>query len=178
MTAPTRPNGVQAFGKENWWYTPTIASGALAPTVAEVGSASGIQLTGYLYADGFDGVTAEPSRNAAPRRLADTQTYEALGTTAFSVSDLTYSFDPQAAAASAPKKAKEVLPEGTSGFLVRRQGIDRNTNIAAGQFVDVIPVSFGPQIPVNTSTDESAEVAIRQPVTVTGAPAINVAVLA
>jgi hypothetical protein len=164
MTAPVRPNGVQAFGKEKWAYTPTIASTSLIPTTAEATSASGIDLSGYLYADGFDGVTAEPTRNTAPRRLADTQVYDTLGTTSFGVSDLNYAFDPQAAALSNGKKAYEKLPEGTSGYLIRRLGIDRNTDFATGQFVDVIPVTFGPQTVVKTGTDESAEVAIRQAV--------------
>ena len=177
MTAPIRPASVKTFGKQNWIYVPTIADIA-APTAAEVNSASGLDLSGYLFVDGFDGVTGDTTRVTDPRRIADTVTYEGIGTSSYSMSDLQYAFDPQAAALSNGKKAFEKLPEGTSGYLIRRLGIDRNTTPAAGQFVSVFPVSFGVQLEVEVGDAESAVVAIRQPVAITGAPSINVAIAA
>lgn len=176
MAAPVRPAGVKAFGKEKYVFVPTIANVA-APTLAEVTGASSLDLTGYLYVEGFDGVTADTGRVTAPRRLSDTTTFESMGTTSYTISDLTYAFDPQAAALSNGKKAFEKLPEGTTGYLVRRRGIDRNTDMATGQFVSVFPVAFGAQTEVLTSTDEAGEVAIRQGAAITNTPTANVALV-
>ena len=177
MAAPIRPNGVQTFGKEKWMFVPTIANVA-APTIGELTAGTVLDVTGYLYAEEFEGFTAEPSRVSAPRRVLDTIQYQTLGLTSFSMGDLTYSYGPQSAAASDPKKAMEKLVEGATGYFVRRFGIDADTDFAAGQFVDVVPVELGPQVPVKTAADETGEAAIRQAVAVTGAIQINKAIAA
>jgi hypothetical protein len=177
MTAPIRPSGVQAFGKEKWAFVPAIADTA-APTVAEVTSASGLDLTGYLYADQFEGTTIDQGTNTSPRRIADTRVFGVLGTSTYNISPLVYSFDPQAAALSNGKKAFEKLTPGTTGYLVRRFGIDRNTDFAAGQFIDVFAVTFGDQNVIKTAADETGEVAISQPVSVNNVPVQNVAIAA
>lgn len=175
MTAPTRPAGVKTFGKQNWIFVPTIASQA-APTATEINSASGLDLSGYIYAEEFEGANVDTTRVSAPRRVSDTVIYEGIGTSTWTMSDLVYSFDPQAAALSNGKKAYEKLTEGTSGYLVRRFGVDRNTTPAAGQFVSVFPVTFGPQVEDEVGDGENAEVAIRQSVAITNAPSTNVAI--
>lgn len=175
MAAPIRPNGVQTFGKEKWSFVTTIAN-KNAPTAAEINAASSLDISGFLYSEGFEGFNAEPSRVNAPRRVLDTVVNQSLGTTTFSMSDLLYSYDPQAAAASDGKKALEKLVEGTTGYFVRRLGIDADTDFAAGQFVDVVPVALGPQVPVKTSSGEEGEAAIRQAVSVTGEIARNKAI--
>ncbi len=177
MAAPIRPNGVQTFGREKWVFVPTIAD-KLAPTVAEVTAGTVLDVTGYLYVEGFEGFTAEASRVSAPRRILDTIVNQSLGTTTFSMSDLLYAYDPQSAALSNGKKAFEKLIEGATGFMVCRFGIVASTDLAAGQFVDVVPVALGPQVPVKTSADETGEAAIRQAVSVTGAAAVNRAIIA
>lgn len=177
MAAPIRPNGVQTFGKEKWVFVPTIADDT-APTATELTAGTVLDVTGYLYADGFDGFTAEPSRVSAPRRVYDTIQYQTLGITSFSMGDLTYSYGPQSAAASDPKKAMEKLVEGATGYMVRRFGLDADTELAAGQFVDLVPVALGPQVPIKTASDETGEAAIRQAVAVTGAIQTNVVIAA
>src|SRR5690349_20072716 len=148
MAEPIRPTAAKTFGRTNWIYVPTIANTA-APTAAEVNSASGLDITNMLYADQFDGVTAEPSRVAAPRRIGDTESYEGFGTTTYGIGDLVYSFDPQAAGGSNGKKAYEKFPAGTSGYLVRRSNVAKATTPAAGQFVSIYPVTFGAQLEVD-----------------------------
>lgn len=177
MAAPIRPNGVQTFGKEKWVFVPTIADPS-APTVTEVTAGTVLDVTGYFYADGFDGFGADTSRVSAPRRVLDTRQDQRLGLTTFTMGDLTYAYDPQAAAASDGKKAFEKLLEAATGYFVRRVGIDADTDLAAGQFVDVISVELGPQIPVKTSSGEDGEAAIRQAVGATGTLEVNVAIVA
>lgn len=175
MAAPIRPNGVQTFGKEKWVFVPTIAD-PLNPTATEVTAGTVLDVTGYLYAEGFEGFTAEPSRVSAPRRVLDTIQYQTLGLTSFSMGDLTYAYGPQSAAASDPKKAMEKLVEGATGYMVRRFGLDADTDLAAGQFVDIVPVELGPQVPIKTASDETGEAAIKQAVAVTGAIKTNIVI--
>lgn len=177
MAAPIRANGVQTFGKEKWVFVPTIAN-KTAPTATEVTAGTVLDVTGYLYADGFEGFGADTSRVSAPRRILDTIQNQTLGTTTFNMGDLSYMYDPQAAPGSDGKKALEKLVEGATGYFVRRFGIDADDDLASGQYVDVVPVELGPQVAVKTSTDETGEAAIRQAVSVTGSVASNVAIAA
>lgn len=177
MAAPLRPNGVQTFGKEKWVWVPTIAD-PTAPTITELTAGTTLDITGFLYADGFEGFGADTSRVNAPRRVLDTVQYQTLGTTTFNMGDLQYQYGPQAAALSDEKKALETLVEGAAGWLVRRFGIDADTDLAAGQFVDVGPAELGPQVPVKTAADETGEASIQQAVSITGAVRFNIAIAA
>jgi hypothetical protein len=60
--------------------------------------------------------------------------------------------------------------------MVRRFGLDADTDLAAGQFIDLVPVELGPQVPVKTASDETGEAAIRQAVAVTGAIKTNIVI--
>lgn len=176
MTAPIRPASTKAFQREKWVFVPTIAS-ITAPTVAEVTGASTLDVSCYL----FDS-TGRPAQNTnrvtLERRICDGAQYEQIGTTTYTGGDMMYAVDPQAAAASTGKKAWEKFPDGTTGFLVRRLGIDVNTDLAAGQFVDVFPVSFGPAMPTTVGDNDSAEVGISQAFAITAPPAFIKAVAA
>lgn len=177
MAEPIRPAGVQTFGKTNWIYVPVIAD-TDAPTVAEITSASGLDVTNMLYGEQFTGVSAESSRVSSPPRLGDTESYESFGRTTYGMGDLVYSFDPQSATAADGRKAFEALPEGTTGYLVKRVGISKATAPAAGQKVSIYPVAFGAQLEIEVGDGEAAESAIQQPVTVTNAPTLNVEIAA
>ena len=176
MAEPIRPTAAKTFGRTNWIYVPAIANTS-APTAAEINSASGLDITNMLYADAFGGVTAEPTRVTAPSRVGDTESYDAFGRTTYGIEDLVYSFDPQAAGGADGKKAKEKFAEGTTGYLVKRTNVAKATTPAAGQFVSVYPVVMGAQLEVETGDGESAESAIRQPVSVTNQPKLNVAIV-
>ncbi len=127
---------------------------------------------------------------AAPLRPAATKAYlrekwifvpaisgAFIGESQLTLGELRYAFNPQGAALSDGKKAFEKFPEGTTGFLVCRLGIDRDTDIAADQFVTVYPVEFGPQQETTEGDAEAAEVAITQSVAITGPKRMNTAVL-
>ena len=176
MAAPINPGSTKAFGREKWIFAPTIASTS-APTVAELTGASALDVSCFLFSE-----SARPSQNTnlvtKQRRICDTNQYQQIGVTTYSGGELTYSLDPQAAAASNPKKAYEKFPAGTTGYLVRRLGIDVNTDIVAAQFVDVFPVELGPPMPTVIGDGETAEVGAVNTFAITAAPQFVKAVAA
>ena len=176
MAAPIRPAGTKAYLRTKWVFVPTIANTA-APTVAEVTGASALDVTKMFYES-----SAQPSTQTnlarSPRRVGDPASYEFVGESTESFGEVRYSFNPQGAAGSDGKKAYEKFPVNTTGFLVRRLGLDRDTDFAAGQFVTVFPVEFGDQNEVTEGDDEGAEVAIAQTVAQTGPKVLNKAIAA
>ena len=74
-----------------------------------------------------EGVTSETEKVALARLLCETTTTEGLGEQKWSLADLTFTFDPQAAAGSDGKKAWELFKAGGNGFLIRRQGVKADT---------------------------------------------------
>lgn len=176
MAEPLRPAATTTFGKENWIFVPTVADQA-APTATEVNAVSSLDITRILFAS-----SGKPqqttNRVTAERRLGDTQVYEYLGTSTVTGGDMIYAFGAQGAALSDGKKLYEKIPEGTSGYLVERVGVARATAPAAGQFVNVYPVQFGPSFPARQGDGETAESAMTVSFAVTGPPSINVAIAA
>lgn len=170
------PASEKAFGKEKWVFVPTIAD-ITAPTVAEVTGASTLDVSCFL----FD-TTDKPSKNTntvtKTRRICTTVQYQQIGTTTYSGGELVYALQTQAAAASDGKKAWEKFPEGTTGYLVRRLGIDYDTDLAAGQYVDVFPIELGPGMPTTVGDGESAESGAMNTFAITSAPAFIKAIAA
>lgn len=176
MTAPVRPAGVKAFGKEKWSFVPAIATQG-TPKVTEITATGALDMSCYLY-----DTTAEPAVNqnrvTPPPRLCDTAQYERIGLANYQGGDAIYAVDPQAATGSTGKKAYETLPKGTTGFLVRRLGIDVNTDWTIGDFVSVFPVEFGEQLITKVGQAEATEVSVQQSFAITGPPSTLVAVIA
>lgn len=179
MTEPTRPAATKLYLKENWVFVPSggIASATLAPTVAEITAGTVLDFTNIVFDDGAPepGMTTNRVREKA--RYGDASTGEFIGETSHEGGDMTYVLNPQGAAGSSGKKMWEKIPEGTTGFLVRRQGIGKATAFAAGQFIDNWPVEFGPSKPVKAGEREAAQGAAMCTYAV-GTPAFNIAVLA
>lgn len=168
MAAPINPGATKAFGKEKWAFVPTIAD-INAPTVTAVNGASALDISCYLF-DDFGRPSQSTNVVTKKRRVCDTVQYQQIGVTTYGSGELQYSVDPQAAAASNGKKAWEKFPAGTTGFLVRRLGLDVNTDFAAGQFVDVFPVELGPPMPMVIGDGETAEVGVTNTFAITSAP--------
>ena len=176
MAAPTRPAATKAYLRDSWVFVPTLADQD-APTVAELTGASALDITNMMFAS-----SSRPSQSTnlarAPRRLGDASSFEFVGESQETIGEIRYSFNPQAAALSDGKKAFEKFPLNTTGYLVNRIGIDRDTAITSGQFVTVYPAEFGPQMETLEGDGEGAEVAIVQTVAQTGPKSLNVAVAA
>ena len=177
MPAPTRPTATKAYLREKVVFVPTGTYNPDTPSAALLVGATALDVTKMLFAS-----SARPSQSTnlarAPKRLGDGESYEFVGESTATVGEMRYSFDPQAAALSAGKKAYEKFPAGTTGYLVFRYGIDRDTDIATSQFVTSYPVEFGPQQETMEGDGEGAEVAIVQTVAQTGPKSLNKAVVA
>jgi hypothetical protein len=175
MAAPIKPALTTAYGKEAWGFAPTLTS-TTAPSLAELNAAAGLNISCMLFGD-QGGLDASTDKVTLPRRLCETEQYQANGSTTYSMADLTVQFDPQGAAASNGKKAWETLLPGTTGYLWRRQGGLATADLAVGQFIDIIPVELGPRVPTKTGTDADGVFAFTSPVSVTNKPTFNVAVV-
>lgn len=174
--APLRPAATKAYLRDKWVFVPTGTYNPESPSLAILNGASALDVTKMMFAS-----TARPTQTTnlarTPKRLGDAETYEFIGETNPTIGEMRYSFNPQGAAASDGKKAFEKFPANTTGFLVNRLGIDRDTDLATGQFVTSYPVEFGPQQEVTEGDGEGAEVAITQTVAQTGTKSLNKAIV-
>lgn len=164
MAAPVRPDASKAYGTEKWVFCPTQSL-----SVTTLTGATALDITDMLFKS-----SARPDGSAnmveSPERVGDIETFEFVGKTSWTLGEIMYSFDPQGAALSDGVKAYEKFPAGTTGYLYCRRGIDRDTDLATGQFVTEYPVEFGPQVEVMEGDGEGAEWAIKQGVAITSAP--------
>lgn len=149
-----------------------------APSLAtEINAASSLDLSCYLYANGWN-PSITTSRVTAPRRLCTRQQLQQFGSDTYELSDLVYSYDPQAADADEANEALATLTKGLEVYAVERLGLDaRDAAWAAGQYVDIHPIRLGEQGRAGDPTDETAEFQIVQSVIYT-APPIRRAVIA
>lgn len=176
---PLRPAPAKTHGRENWIFIPTIASAALAPTVAEATAASALDITNMLFAGAEPSVNRTTERVRQDRRAGDTDSYEFIGENSYEGGDVVMAYSPQGAAASDGKKAWEKFPAGTTGFIAKREDIAKATNITAGQRLPyVIPVEFGQPVPMKQGEGAAAQSAFGSTFAITGKPAFDVAVLA
>lgn len=179
MAEPLRPAPAKTYGRENWVFIPSIASATLAPTVAEYNAASGLDITRIAFTGATPELGATTNRVRQDRRAGDTEDFEFIGTTSYEGGDVVLAWDPQAASGADGKKAWEKFPTGATGFIGKRENIGRATAGAAGQFLSVVmPVEFGPGVPVKQGDAEAAQAAFKSTFAVTSAPAFNVAILA
>lgn len=171
------PEGIPVLGNTSVRWVTTIADTAAPKLATELSAASpaSMDVSCYLIADAWE-VTQDVANGSAPRRLCQTSLFERFTTTTIKVKDLQYIIDPQAAAASAGKKAKETLTEGLKGYFVERQGKDADIAWAVGQFVNVLPVTLGHQL-IMTPSDDNADYVVMQPIAVRGDLVQNVAIV-
>lgn len=176
MAAPITPAKKLANGKDHWWLVETIAD-TTAPTVAEVGA--GLNVTGVLLAD-YEDLSATTEKVALPRVMLETVETEINGATTVSAADMRITLQPQAATGTEGKEAYELVKDGFVGFAVRRQDVldAASDAVTAGQFVDVIPIDITTAVPGKTSNGPDGVYIATVPISVTGAPDFNVAVVA
>jgi len=176
MAAPVKPALKRAYGNDAWGFVPAVAD-IDAPTVAELTAAGGFNLSCSLFGE-QEGMSTSTEKVTLPRILCETDQYEVNGSTTYTMADLMISFQPQAASGADGKKAWETLTDGISGYLWRRQGVAATDDLAAAQFVDIIPVMLGTKTPTKTGTGADGVYAFTQPASITGKPSFNVAIAA
>lgn len=128
--------------------------------------------------DSGSATPARPQRSAPPEgeagergtdeRECTTDVHEVLGKTTWTINDLDYVWEPQAAAGSPTNKAYEMLAPGTTGFLTFQWGIDVEADLVAGSKVWQFPVTVGEQVPKTPEGGAAEKIKIVQLVVVTG----------
>jgi len=176
MTAPYRPDSVKQFQAENWYWVPSDGIADItAPTITELADSAVVELTGYIFTD-----ITRPTRNTnlvtRERRLADPAQFQQVGTGTWTGGTINYALDPQAASAAVDRKVFDTFKNGAEGFLVQRVGTDVDTALAAAQNVSVYPVDVDDAALIPEGQDDAAEAAGTNTYTVTGPPALLVAV--
>lgn len=157
------PVGQPSDGRGLVLFVQAIANPA-APTEAELTGPTVKKLTYSLVPDGFRHATTENVINGGRYTLK--QLLELPGTIADTL-EVQYVFG---------SPAETALTEGTSGFIVHRLGVPNETEPAAAQVVDVIPIRAGVQRKVApTANTELQKV---QKLFVTGSVQRDVAVAA
>ncbi|XTZ17045.1 hypothetical protein ACQSSU_06610 [Micromonospora echinospora] len=135
MTSPL-PTSVPSDGTLRIDFVPTIAV-RTAPTVAELTAVGAQELAGYVTGDGFN--PSGEQATVTDERIASTQTFEQPGRKSKSLT-VTYVHNP---ADPTNNEAYLTMTEGVAGFIVTRYGVPRAQAYAAGDIVDVWPVTAG-----------------------------------
>lgn len=157
----TIPPGVDAEARINAIFSPTNSLSA-----ASLSGATAVELTCYL-TKGTLGMSAD-TETGTDERECTSQVFEVLGKTTWTVNDLEYVWEPQAAASSPTNKAYDTLKKGTTGFLILRFGKDVDTAPAVGDKVWQIPVTLGAQVPKQREGNAAEKLKIVQKVVVSG----------
>lgn len=149
----TIPPGVDANGRRNAIFCPTDTL-----SVATLSGATAVELMCYLTKGTF-GVSSETEKGTDDRECTLVSA-EVMGNTTYSMNDLEYVWEPQDDGSSPTNKAFNLLGPrtgGATGFLIVRYGILQDTALAAGQLVDKLPVTLGPQLPKSVDGSNPAE---------------------
>lgn len=157
----TIPPGVDAEARINAIFAPTNSL-----SVATLNGATAVELTCYL-TKGTLGISAE-TETGTDERECTAQVFEVLGKTTWTVNDLEYVWEPQAAPSSPTNKAYDTLKKGTTGFLILRFGKAVDTAPAVGDKVWQIPVTLSEQAPKPREGNAAEKLKIVQKVVVSG----------
>ena len=166
--------GLDARGKGTVLFVPTIAT-ISAPKVAELTAAAALNMSCILYE--FE-VTLDQAAIEKPKYCSVTMPTRP-GTAKYSISDITYDYDPQKITSADPYKHYAALAPGTHGYLVDRRGLLPSVAPAAAQIVDVYPVVLGARQRVKIDpTAEGESLRVTQKVFLLSDPAFDAAVSA
>ena len=174
--ALTIPPGVDALGRRNAIFVPTDTL-----SVATLTGPTAVELMCYLTKGTF-GVTSETQRGTDERECTLVAA-EVMGNTTYGMNDLEYVWEPQDKTASSPtNKALNLLGPrtgGATGFIIVRYGVAQDTPLTAGDLVDKLPVTLGPQLPKAVDGSNPAEkLKITQSVVINQGAVFGVALVA
>ncbi|RCK68267.1 hypothetical protein DT076_16595 [Desertihabitans brevis] len=149
------PEAVNALSRETVLYVPTLAD-VEAMTTAEATGAGAINITCAIRQFNATATQAKTKKY----RLCSKQGFDSLGRVEWTVEQLTFIDDPQADDDD-PEYAHKSLVEGTTGYLIRRRGLDSApgefVDFAAGQRYIAYPVQFGVRIPNAVNPEEDGQ---------------------
>lgn len=177
MAVPVKAALKRSYARTRYLWVPAIAT-VTAPTAAEIGAATGINFTCYVFGDTQEGTDATTEKVTLPRRECETDVFQVNGNTTHTAPDFLLSFSPQGAALSDGVKAWEAMDDEENGFLVIGQDLDPMLDFAVGQFVNVLPGQLGVKVPTKTSDGADGVFAFKVPMSITNTPAYKVAIVA
>lgn len=165
--------GLDARGKGTVLFVPAIAA-ITAPKVTELTAATALNMSCILYE--FE-VTLDQSAVEKPKYCSVTMPTRP-GTAKYTISDITYDYDPQAIT-SGPYKHYATLAPGTQGYLVDRRGLLPSVAPAVAQIVDVYPIVLGARQRVKIDPiAEGESLRVAQKVFLLSDPAFDVTLVA
>lgn len=140
--------------RTSYWAIPTLTESA--PTLAEVNSASGLFIPGFLLSDQAT-PSMETSKVELPRIMLETATSEVLDSQKVTVPDFRFVWNPQATTGADDKKAWALFKAGFDGYLVRRgnRAPAGSDLLVANDFIDWFKVTSNEPMPTETSQDAS-----------------------
>jgi hypothetical protein len=147
------PPGVDANGRRNAIFVPTDTL-----SVAVLTGSTAVELMCYLTKGTF-GVTSETEKGTDDRECTLVSA-EVMGNTKYGMNDLEYVWEPQDDGTSPTNKAFNLLGPrtgGGTGFIVVRYGVLQDSPLTAGELVDKLPVTLGPQLPKSIDGSNPAE---------------------
>lgn len=156
------PEGTPTLGTTKLKAGIVIPTSLAAPSLAtDVNAASSVEITGHLFAAGWN-PSGSQGKGSRAARLGSTSTRDSLNRAQWTAPTLQYVYDPTADDAAAGNEAKELLVEGTEVVLYERRGLDADTALIATHRVRVHHVRVGAQIPMGDAADENGEHFISQ----------------
>lgn len=158
----TIPESTSSFGNLSLVILSAEPTSLTAVTTAQI--TAGVNVTCHMFGDWLP--TATTNKVDRQRRMCQTKTTQALGTTTHETPALQYSYNPQSVgdAGADGNEAYEVLPEGAVVYLLQRLGKSGTSDLVTGDKYRLFPVDLGPQIPGVSSEDEGGEFVINQEV--------------
>ncbi|MCD4535642.1 hypothetical protein LRP67_16235 [Nocardioides sp. cx-169] len=171
------PEATQVYGNTSVAVVQDMADMSAPDLSTDILASTTVNVSCFLYSGGVG--TSTTNKGEAPRRLCTTSVLQNFGTTTYEVTDLQYTYDPQAALSTDDNKARAALTEGSEVYLILRRGLNaQDTAFAAGQYVDVWHVRLGPQNKTQTGDGEFDEYSVTQTVVAIEPPVEDVQILA
>lgn len=164
--------GIDARGKGTVIFVPAIAN-INAPKLTELNAAGAVNLTCAIY-----GWSPSAEQSTVERtKYCYTATVSSLGAPTYSIEPVIYDYDPQNIEDSDPYGYYAKLTPGTQGYIIDRRGLTKEVALAAGQIVDIYPVTLGVQgrVPID-ATAEGEKLRITQTFAVSGDPVMDVTI--
>ncbi len=158
--------GFMRPGTGKWFFSPTIASSTLAPTAAEMGTAT--HLTSTTAANQLIGIEGFDSTSSfiEVETFASRQTLQLAGRQHPSHSTMEFLED------TVSNTIRTLLARDTTGFMISSP----TGAVTAGTKVDVFPVQVGANTRVYSAGNEAAR--FRVGFAITAIPAQDIAILA
>lgn len=154
------PEATPATGNVKLWAVVTVVDLA-APKLTEINAATTVELSQYLYGNSW-APALDQGKGQARRRLGTKRNQERLNTPVETLPNLEYVCSPQLPNTDQINKAYALLVPGTTLTFVERLGLDVDTAVAVGQFVNSYRVRLGERATLAPTDDENADIYVTQ----------------